>query len=382
MRRLTTEEFKDRFRERYGDLYNLDKVEYKSSKEEIVVTCPTHGDFKIKPIRLLDGGKCPKCSKTRGTTEEEFIEKARYVHNGFFTYEDCNFVSVSSIVGVTCPLHGKWFPKANNHLNGANCPKCSNEGITHEVTKLPSRNKSTRTYTTEEFKEKVRERIGDKYLLDNIEYKGHKEYVYPICRKHGEFKILPIHLLNGRGCPKCARNYRYTTNEIIDEFKKVHGDKYDYSKVNYVRTHDNVTITCKVHGDFEMSPSNHLRGQGCPMCRQSKLENEVSSILSENGIEFKAQQTFDWLGRQSLDFYIPSRNIAIECQGLQHFKAVEGFGGEDRFEETKRRDSLKRRLCEEHGIHVIYYSNLGIEYPYKVIEDKDELLEQISMISK
>ena len=56
------------------------------------------------------------------------------------------------------------------------------------------------------------------------------------------------------------------TEEFIKKAKKVHGNKYDYSKVNYINNHTNVTIICPEHGEFEQTPKGHLRGQGCPKC--------------------------------------------------------------------------------------------------------------------
>lgn len=80
-----------------------------------------------------------------------------------------------------------------------------------------------------------------------------------------------------------------------------------------------------------------------------------------------------------MDFYLPKYNIAIECQGIQHFKPINLFGGENGFQNTKERDIQKKKLCEEHGIKILYFSNLGIEYPYDVIEDKELLLEKIKL---
>jgi very-short-patch-repair endonuclease len=79
-----------------------------------------------------------------------------------------------------------------------------------------------------------------------------------------------------------------------------------------------------------------------------------------------------------LDFYLQEYNVAIECQGLQHFKKIEYFEKKnDGIEGRIKRDKKKKELCEKHGIKIFYYSNCGIEYPYKVYEDLDELLKEI-----
>lgn len=85
---------------------------------------------------------------------------------------------------------------------------------------------------------------------------------------------------------------------------------------------------------------------------------------------------------QSLDFYLPEYNVAIECQGKQHF-SPQTFGNisqeeaEKKYKETIRLDEQKRKLCNDNGVRLFYYSNLGIEYPYKVFEDKEDLLNNI-----
>ena len=97
-------------------------------------------------------------------------------------------------------------------------------------------------------------------------------------------------------------------------------------------------------------------------------------------MKFIYQGKFDWLINEKhmkLDFYLPDYNVAIECQGGQHFFPVEHFGGEEVFKKQLESDSIKRKLCEEHGIKLLYYSNLDIEYPYKVFTDLNELLEEI-----
>ena len=56
-------------------------------------------------------------------------------------------------------------------------------------------------------------------------------------------------------------------NEVLERFKKVHGDKYDYSLVEYIFESKKVKIICKNgHGDFTMTPKDHFRGRGCPDC--------------------------------------------------------------------------------------------------------------------
>ena len=165
----------------------------------------------------------------------------------------------------------------------------------------------------------------------------------------------------------------------------MHNNKYDYSKVAYKNTASKVCIICPEHGEFWQTPNNHLFGAGCPTCPQSNLEGEMRNFLLKNNIAFLQEHTFDWLRLKKklfLDFYLPDYNCAIECQGGQHFSPVDLFGGEDFFLKTLERDRLKKSLCEEHGIKIVYFSNAHIDYPYPVIESYTELLEVLRDTSR
>lgn len=186
--------------------------------------------------------------------------------------------------------------------------------------------------TKDEFIEECRLKFGNKFDYSKFEYLGrHKESIV-ICSKHGEFKTTPKRHLEGFGCPKCGIEYRswknrLSTSEFIFKAKEIHKDKYDYSKVEYKTSNDLITIICPKHGKFKQKPKNHLQGKGCPKCNESHLERKVREFLTSSNIEFEYQKKFDWLGRLSLDFYLPKYNIGIECQGRQHFEIVEAFGG-------------------------------------------------------
>ena len=111
------------------------------------------------------------------------------------------------------------------------------------------------------------------------------------------------------------------------------------------------------------------------MCKTSHMENEIRILLKENNINFEEQKKFDWLGLQSLDFYLPDHNIAIECQGLQHFISVDYFGGNEGLLKRSALDDNKKKFCEENGIKIIYYANYdNFTFPYNVITDKKEII--------
>lgn len=106
------------------------------------------------------------------------------------------------------------------------------------------------------------------------------------CKIHGEFLIRPMsHIKSKFGCPKCgmaARQLNASKNKykFIEDAIRIHGEKYDYSSVNYENSHKKIEIICKNHGMFIQQPMNHLTGQGCPICGslQSKVKQTKSTL--------------------------------------------------------------------------------------------------------
>ena len=110
--------------------------------------------------------------------------------------------------------------------------------------------------------------------------------------------------------------------------------------------------------------------------QNQKKKIELSFI--KNKISFTSQKTFDWLTHVKslyLDFYLQEYNIAIECQGGQHFESVEHFGGQAVLEQIKQRDKKKKELCEAHGIKMLYFADK--KYNEEIIIDEDMLIEKI-----
>ena len=186
------------------------------------------------------------------------------------------------------------------------------------------------------------------------------------------------------GCPKCALKIRARkkNEDYIKECQEVHGNEYDYSCTDYKTSRDKVNIRCRTHGIFSIMPRSHLLGVGCPKCSSSHLEKEVRVNFENNGIEFEEEKRFDWLKhilKLPLDFYLPKYNLSIECQGIQHFNSFEYFGGEKVHDGIIFRDKLKKKLCDERGIELVYFTHEKVEEPYlgKVFTDINDLLEYI-----
>ena len=142
------------------------------------------------------------------------------------------------------------------------------------------------------FIDKAKKIHGDKYDYSKVKYSNSKHKITIVCFEHGEFKQTPNNHLQGKGCSKCGGTKKLTTEEFIEKAKLVHDNLFEYSKVNYLRNNLKVKITCSIHGIFEQQPDSHLQGIGCPICSASKGEILVSNFLIKNGIFFKPQHKF------------------------------------------------------------------------------------------
>jgi len=346
-KKLTKEEFIEKAKKVHGDKYEYSEVKYINNSTKVCIICPKHDKFEQTPSNHLKGKGCPKCVG-RNKTTEEWIEKTKQVHEDRYDYSKVRYIGTHKKVCIICPIHGEFLQTPKNHSKGIGCPKC---GGSEKLTK-------------EEFIEKAKQVHGDRYDYSKVVYENARRKVIVICPEHGEFLQTPTSHLDNKGCPKCSNNYRYSTIEWIDEAKKVHEDRYDYSKVEYKNARRQVCIICPTHGEFMQIPDIHLSGCGCPICSESKLEKETAKLLKQHGIKYEREKKYVWLKHKQplfLDFYLPEYNIAIECQGIQHFEPVR-FGSitidkaNKNLKYLQNNDRIKKQLCVENNLP-LYYIN-------------------------
>lgn len=254
-------------------------------------------------------------------TQDDIIGRFRGVHGDRYDYSKTVYNGSKQKVVVTCKEHGDFLISISNHLRGSGCKRCA----------CDSRNRIIHDRCKKEFEAKARKMHGNKYDYSLVDYDNATTKVRIICPSHGEFLQEPSCHLNGNGCNLCALEHSSSSkrNCAMESFEKkareVHGNKYDYSLVDYDTSHSCVDIICPTHGVFRQTPSNHLGGCGCQRCNLSHMEGKLISWLESSGVEFEFQKKFHWLGLQSIDFYLPRHNIAIECQGIQHFSPIDHF---------------------------------------------------------
>ena len=298
-RKYTTENFIKRAKKKHGNKYDYSKVDYKNNKEKICIICKEegHGEFYQAPSDHIQGKGCPRCGSTIKLTKKEFIKRAKEKHGGKYDYSKVDYKNCTTKVCIICPDHGEFYQLPSDHFNGRGCSKC----------------RCKAKLTTEEFINRSKSVHGDKYDYSKVEYKNNKNKVCIICPDHGEFyQVAGSHLL-GVGCRRCVGLEILTTEEFVNRSKSVHGDKYDYSKVEYKNSHTPVEIFCKVHGYFSQIPNSHLRGKGCYKCSIGFSSDSKLSLLSDSDVEhLSVHQLIELIGQNLLpaDFKVLTKSAA------------------------------------------------------------------------
>lgn len=122
---------------------------------------------------------------------------------------------------------------------------------------------------TARFIERARTLHGDRYDYSKVDYRGPRVRVVIICPKHGDFTQTPELHLRPAGCRHCAREKQSMTLEsFLRRARERHGDRFDYSRVRFQGSGTPVEIVCSTHGPFEQTPNLHLRTGGCRLCGQ------------------------------------------------------------------------------------------------------------------
>lgn len=126
--------------------------------------------------------------------------------------------------------------------------------------------------TQEKILERFEESHGDKYLYKKFLFTGVDDKSIVTCRVHGDFEITPYHHGNRKqGCGKCVGKGKINQEYVICQFIEKHGNKYGYGNVVYKRDDIKVAVTCFEHGDFLVKPNNHKNGSGCPECGANRI---------------------------------------------------------------------------------------------------------------
>ena len=307
-------------------------------------------------------------------SQEQFILKAKERHGDKYDYSKVVYTIARNKVIITCvDCKNDFEMTPNKHLSrGDGCKRCSRQKCAH-----------VQRSNVYDFINKSKLKHGDVYGYENVVYINSKTYVLITCKRHGDFKQTPNNHLWGYGCKACrdeksGNSQRLTTEQFIEQSKKIHGDKYDYSKVVYTNSHTKVIIYCvKCKNDFEIKPNNHVNGQGCSYCKnktEKKLYEALKSIYPSLSVQFKQ----DWcINKRYLpfDFCILEHKIIIELDGIQHFKQVSNWTSP---EETFKNDKYKEKCANDNEYSVIRILQEDVFYDtYDWVKSLCEAIEEI-----
>ena len=353
---ITTNSFIKTAKQKFGEIFDYSKTTYVSASTLLIITCKIHGDFQQLPyIHLRSKISCPLCS--------------RKSHNKKITKSTKTFIFEASN-----KFPGKYdYSKVNYiHSNKLVSIRCVLHGD-FEITPsnhLKKGGKGGCLKCAGNNRKSTEEYIAQAAIIHNNFY-NYSETIYVnkssniliICPHHGPFIQKADNHLHGCKCPQCAI-YCNRKNSLFFKLKgnRIHNGKYDYSKVNYNKSKEHIIITCPRHGDFQQRAYAHLNGQGCPKCVESKGEHLIAISLNEMKVNFKRQIKLGGCKNKrklSFDFGIYNDNILkglIEFQGIQHYNPVKRFGGDTTLYKIQEHDKIKINYCKSSNVPLLLIS--------------------------
>lgn len=192
---------------------------------------------------------------------KKLIEFSKSRFGDKYSFNKSVFIAPRQPIVITCNKHGdfKTTPEVFKQTK-LGCKACGYEHISKK-----------QSYTKEDFERVCEVKFGSR--LTCIEYDKYDNVAKLNCEVHGIFHKAPKLVVKSKhGCSKCARDniakiHSASQKDVISKFKKKHGDKFDYSKVDYTNSASKVRIICKKHGEFEQLPLDHLNSTyGCRKC--------------------------------------------------------------------------------------------------------------------
>lgn len=383
--RQTTEDFISKSKAKYGEnTYLYDKTVYVNEKTPVIITCQKHGDFQVIPVNHLSNKsvECPYC-KNRINIEEEFNKLKNRYDDAIHTVVSYRYdkEKYKYFVKIHCDLHGD-FEIALGKISENRDEICNQCRIMHRRQEKEVKNAEyLETHkriinTTFDFIWMSIQTYGyGKYEYNKTNYDGFETPLTLYCNNHhGYFEVIPKNHLGRKKveCSYCYGLYKYkdTKDWIEKNVSKELLEQYDFSEVEYEGKEIPIKIICHKHGEFYRHPYLVKKGKiVCPECGSSYFEKTLIHLFDSNNIEYEYQKRFKWLGKQSLDFYLDSIKIGIECQGRQHFVESVKYGGKEGLEDSIERDKRKKRLCKENGVQLIYF----LEEKYNSYLEPDDL---------
>ena len=334
---------------------NIEVVgEYCNAMTNILHHCIIHDIyFDSNPSNILQGKTgCYLCANEKRRTamvisKEEYIEKLHKISPYIDIVGD--YINMRTKTHHYCNKHKVEFETTpDNALRGRGCSECGKEKY-----------HASRARTTNEYISLVKDINPDIEVLG--EYISNGTPILHRCRKHNiEWNAIPYGILSGWGCKECkyekiADSKRKTHEQYVKELREVNPDIEVIEK--YIDCDTPILHKCKKDGyEWRIRPANLLIGYNCPVCGESRGERKIRQWLEKNNISYIYQHKYEDckdVNPLPFDFYLPTYNILIEYDGEQHFRPIEYFGGQEKFELQQKHDKIKNEYCEKNNIPLL-----------------------------
>ena len=341
----------DQFVRELSDINNniLPLEKYVKSSQKIKVQCKICNHiWAAVPDGLLRGHGCPECARLQRVLNLSEINQ-RLKNNSSSIQIIGDYINTTTPVDVECQVcKYQWKSYGSYLVLGIGCPNCA---------KIKQR--KTHQRYIDELKEKSLK------VIPLEEYCGSTNKILHQCTIcNYQWSVEPTNILAGHGCPKCAKiktglKRRISQSEFDKRLAEIHHG-FILAMDDYNGMNEEIQFFCYIcQNSWKAKPQYIVgRGHGCPVCASSNMERDTVYFLNQRRILYKHQVTFEDLigfggGFLSYDFYIPSYNLFIECQGIQHFEPVEYFGGEEKFKTQQEHDKLKRNYAKNHQANLL-----------------------------
>ena len=351
--------------------YCLISESYTKIEDKMTFKCNQGHMFEMKFNNFKNGNRCKKCRT---------LSRMKYSENEVRQILQCEgyelldvYTSLVKPIRIKCPnghINDILFQSFENGHRCKNCSEDEKNPLFNNFKESDSRfNCGNKKLTIEQAKERA-DNVGF-VIIDNY-FNGIKSNVNFKCDKGHIFNSRFDGVIRRKKCPVCSENGKVFSYKYVSDYIKSKGDTLiskQYSGIN-----DKLEIKCNNGHLYKVTfQSFRHSNTRCPICYQTKGENKIYNFLVKNKILNMQQYKFeDCKNKKELpfDFYLPEYNLCIEYDGIQHFKPVDFFGGEESFIKTQQRDAIKNDYCKKNNINLLRIPYLDFDNIENILKEK------------
>jgi len=206
-------------------------------------------------------------------TKDEFVKRAEKIHGNKYDYSESVYVNSATKIQIFCKTCQKSFEQTpNNHLSNHGCMSCGYDSV-----------KEKNSLNIDEFTRRAKEVHGNKFEYHEVKYSTNSTKVRIFCNNCQKFFYQPpnSHLAGNNGCKNCSKTKKLTKEEFIKRSREIHGNEFDYSKVEIINCTTKVKIICKNQHETEVLPSDHFskKKHGCKVCYNDSKKMTLNEFI-------------------------------------------------------------------------------------------------------